>query len=102
MSRIRVVLDHASIRDLLRSDEFRYAVREAADEIATHVRAQRPDVEVVVDSGVGENRAWAGVTIRDVRARAIQARHRVFDRAAIAAGLEVRMDDRSRVRRPRG
>lgn len=68
---------------------FRGAVTGAAQTIATHVRAQQPEADVVVDV-YQTDRAAASVTIREPEARLWQARDGILTRAAGAAGLEVR------------
>lgn len=86
MARIKFTRDSAGIAAILRTVEFGQTA--AAHRIAAQVRAQHPDVEVVVDIYTTDRKA-ASVTIRDLRGRILQARHGVLTRAASSVGLEV-------------
>jgi hypothetical protein len=74
---------------LILRETYRAAVTDAAQRIATNVRTQRPDADVVVNTYTTD-RSAATVTIREPEARLLQVRDGILTRAAAAAGLEVR------------
>lgn len=80
--------DSQGIREILRT-QFKDDTHAFAEQIASNVRAQHPDLDVVVDDYTTD-RAASSVTIRDVRGMIYQIRDGLLTRAAAAAGLEVR------------
>jgi hypothetical protein len=83
-----VRLDSGGIQKLLNSDPVASAVHDLAEQIATQVRGQKPEADVVVDR-YQTDRAAASVTIRDVRGRTWEVRDGVLTRSAASVGLEV-------------
>lgn len=81
-------LDRPGVRKVLKSADVRSAVHSLASKIASSVRAQKPDADVVVDDYTTD-RAASSVTIRDARGRIWQARDGVLTRAASSAGVKV-------------
>lgn len=81
-------LDHAGIREILRSPEVASLIHAKAEEVAGAVRAAAGDAAVVVDDYTTD-RAASSVTIRDPRGAQLQAEQGVLTRAAASAGLEV-------------
>lgn len=86
--------DSDGIQKVLSSPQMSAGLAAVAEKIATNVRRQKPDADVVVDSfttrgGRITGRAAASVAIRDIRARIWQVRDGILTRAAATEGLEV-------------
>lgn len=79
--------DNRGIRSILLT-EFKDDTHALAESIASNVRSQKPDLDVVVDDYTTD-RAASSVTVRDVRGMIYQVRDGLLTRAAAAAGLEV-------------
>lgn len=90
-TKVRLVLDHAGLEQVLKSPEVRNLVENAAEGVAATIRASTvvdPD-KVTVDSYTTD-RAGAAVHVNDLRARLWQARDGLFTRSAAHRGLEVK------------
>ena len=87
--------DPAGLQQVLNSDGTLAALKSFAEPMATAVRSEHPDAEVVVDSykasakGRFTERHAVSVAVKDVRARTWQVRDGLLTRAAAAQGLEV-------------
>lgn len=79
--------DNRGIAEILRT-EFKDETHQLAEQIASIVRGQHPDADVVVDDYMTD-RAASSVTIRDVSGKVWQVRDGVLTRAAAGVGLEV-------------
>ncbi|NUT93524.1 MAG: hypothetical protein HOY78_16035 [Saccharothrix sp.] len=90
----RVELDHDGIAELLRSDGFRDAVRQAAEEVAAEVRGRGlrtgdgTPLPVEVREEPATDRARVSVAIPHAAGVGMEARHGVLRRAAEAVGLD--------------
>lgn len=80
--------DRSGIRAHLKSHAVQAEMHQLAEKIASNVRGQHPDLDVVVDDYTTD-RAASSVTIRDIRGKIYQARDGLLTKAAAAAGLEV-------------
>lgn len=98
-----VRLNHSGIAALLKSDEMRKLVQDAAEEIADNVRSQaihvgdrdggkHEDPMPVKVSTHTTDRARASVVLAHPSGIAVQAKHGALTRAASRAGLEVKGD----------
>ena len=109
MTRVQVRLDHAGIRQVLRSGPMRAMVNAAGEQAAQAVRAQGrmarsgaqasgPDIsgDVMVRPAVGgyDGRPVAIVTVAHPAALAMQARHGTITRAIRAMGAGVSWNPR--------
>lgn len=92
MAKIKFTLDKAGVAELLKSDDFQAAVHEKAVAISAAAEGAltSPAEHGVVVDDYETDRAASSVTIRDVRAKAWEARDGILTRAAGKAGLEVR------------
>jgi hypothetical protein len=87
-------LDSAGIAEILRSDGFRDAARQAAEEVLAEVRAQNRRTEdgtplpVEVREESDTDRAAVSVAIPHAAGVGMEARHGVLRRAAEAVGLD--------------
>lgn len=81
-------LDSAGLADVLVSPGVAKVIHQTAETVASQVRGQKPDAEVVVDDATTD-RAASYVTIKDARGRLWQVQDGILTRAAAAAGLEV-------------
>lgn len=88
MAKVNVTLNHAGVREVLKSDEIRLAVDEAAGRVAA-AAAGRTNLPIVVDHYTTD-RAAAAVVITDARGMLVQARDGVLTAAAADAGLDVK------------
>lgn len=86
-----VRLDHAGFAQVLRSPGMASMVHDAAESIASNVRALKPGVDVVVDDTTSykDGRVVSDVTIREPYGRALQVRDGILTRAAAQIGAEV-------------
>lgn len=101
MSR-KVKLDNAGIHALAGNAEMKNLCRDAANRIASHIRAEgirvgdrdggprEYELPVEVREGVYDGRAYADVVITHPSGAAVQAKHGVFTRAAAAERLIVK------------
>lgn len=91
---VLVGLDHVGLADVLLSNGLTLAdvVHDRAEAIANEVRTGRGATVVVDDLITGRRapRVTSAVTVKDVRARAWQARDGLLTRAAAKHGLQVR------------
>lgn len=85
---MKIELDRKGVQQLLKTSGVKGVVHRFASAIASSVRTQKPDADVVVDDYVTD-RAASSVTIRDARGRLWQARDGVLTRASSSAGLKV-------------
>lgn len=83
-------LDASGVREVLKSDEVRQMVDEAALQIQVRVRAKVPQGTTVRVDKYTTDRGAASVVIADVQGMAWQARDGVLTRSAGEAGIEVR------------
>jgi hypothetical protein len=87
-------LDHAGIAEILRSDGFRDAARQAAEEVADQVRARDlrthdgTPLPVEVREESDTDRAAVSVAVPHPAGVGMEARHGVLRRAAEAVGLD--------------
>lgn len=89
MAQSKIKLDHAGIREILKSQPIRQLVHGLAERIAQNVRSAKPVADVVVDDYTTD-RAASSVTIRDAAGKRWQVRDGVLTKAAAAEGAEVR------------
>lgn len=88
-------LDHDGIADLLKSDQIRALVAEAADAVAGNVEASGQMVNngndplPVARDSYTTDRAGESVTLAHPAGLAVQAKHGTLTQAAASAGLEV-------------
>lgn len=102
MTRNNVKLDNAGIASIAHGGDMQRLCRQAADRIASHIRAEgikvgdrdggrhEYDLPVEVREGVYDQRAFADVVIAHPAGAAVQAKHGVLTRAASAEGLTVK------------
>lgn len=91
MAGIRIKLDTKGISEILKSKEFAEVIHEKANDIAVEASALfgRAEKGIVVDD-YETDRAASSVTIRDLGAKAAEAKDGVLTKAAGLAGLEVK------------
>lgn len=96
----RVKLNTRGIGEILRSSGMQRVTRQAAEEVAANVRAQRirvgdqdggpREVDLPVEVTMSTtDRAHASVTIKHPAGEAVQAKHGALTRAAGEVGLDV-------------
>lgn len=83
-------LDPVGVREVLRSQEVRAMVDEAAVQIAARIRAGVPAGVTVEVRAYTTDREAATVAVLDRRAMGWQARDGLLTRAALASGAEVK------------
>ncbi|QLF83988.1 hypothetical protein SEA_UPYO_9 [Gordonia phage Upyo] len=80
-------LDRRGVGELLKGP-LGAAANAAAEQIASSIRADHPDLEVDVEAYTTD-RGAASVMVKDSRARELQVREGLLTKAAAAVGLEV-------------
>lgn len=93
---VKVVLNHSGIAEILQSTGMHRLVQEATETVAAAAEGSgvmvdndRVEVPVIWDVDTTD-RAHGIVTLAHASGRAVQAKHGLLNRAAAAAGLEVK------------
>ncbi|MFI6032953.1 hypothetical protein ACIBBD_01985 [Streptomyces sp. NPDC051315] len=81
-------LDAAGVREVLRSDEVRQMVDQAAEDVRARIRAKLPPGTSVTLRTYTTDRGAASVTIAHVQGMGWQARDGVITRSVSEAGFE--------------
>jgi hypothetical protein len=95
MARVKIVLDHKGMGEVLNSPLVRMAVHELADAVGETVKeivgSKYPvNVDTRMTVGMKQDRERSDIAIVHPAALALQAKHGALTRAAAAHGLEVR------------